>query len=291
MNYRQIETFRAVMQTRSMTLAAEQLHTSQPNVSRAMGLLQKETGLKLFERVGLRVMPTPEADALLQEVDRVYLGMQSIRDAAERIREFGVGGLRIAASPAVSIGLLPQAIQAFRKARPHVALSMHITDSATIARWTVAGHCDLGLAARVALPQETRGELMHRERAVCIVPAGHRLARKRKVVPADLAGEPFISMPTYDSARAAIDKLFQPEVRRLELETSHAANICVMVGRGLGVSIVNPLVQRALGIGDVVSLRFEPAIHFDCHAIRPKHRPEQAAVEDFLASLRLALGK
>ena len=51
MNYRQIECFRAVMHTGSMTLAAAQLHTSQPNVSRAIALLQRETQLKLFERL------------------------------------------------------------------------------------------------------------------------------------------------------------------------------------------------------------------------------------------------
>ena len=61
MNCRQIECFRAVMHTGSMTLAAAQLHTSQPNGSRAIALLQRETQPQLFERVGQRVVPTPEA--------------------------------------------------------------------------------------------------------------------------------------------------------------------------------------------------------------------------------------
>ena len=59
MNFKQIEMFRAVMLSGSMTLAAKQLHTSQPNVSRAIALLQRETQLKLFDRVGVRVTPTP----------------------------------------------------------------------------------------------------------------------------------------------------------------------------------------------------------------------------------------
>ena len=49
------------MHTGSMTLAAAQLHTSQPNGSRAIALLQRETQPQLFERVGQRVVPTPEA--------------------------------------------------------------------------------------------------------------------------------------------------------------------------------------------------------------------------------------
>jgi DNA-binding transcriptional LysR family regulator len=289
MDFHQIETFRAVMQARSMTLAASQLHTSQPNVSRVIARLQKETGLKLFERVGLRLVPTPEAEALLREVDRAYVGLQAIGEAADRIRTLGAGGLRIAVSPALGIGLMPHALQQFRKHRPHVRVTVHTADSATISKWTAAGYCDFGLASFVADPEEVTGRLLHRERAICIVPAGHRLARKRSVRAADLAGEPFISLDPSDRARQRIDAAFDPDLRQLELETPQAATICVMVGRGLGVSIVNPLVYRVLKLRGVTALPFEPAIHFECHSLHPRGRPEQALVGDFLAAVRAAL--
>ena len=64
MDYKEIETFRSVMQTRSMTLSAATLHTSQPNVSRLIARLQRELGFQLFQRVGLRLVPTPEAEAV-----------------------------------------------------------------------------------------------------------------------------------------------------------------------------------------------------------------------------------
>ena len=289
MNLRQIETFRAVMQTRSMTLAADQLHTSQPNVSRVIAQLQRETGLKLFERIGVRLAATPEAEALLREVERVYVSVQTIGEAAGRIRTLGADGLRIAVSPALGIGLLPQALAVFREQRPNLSVTVHTADAATICKWTAAGYCDFGLASYVALPQEVEGRMLVRERAVCIVPREHRLAGKPKIQPADLAGECFISMPLTDRARQKIDGLFVPETRRLQMETSHAATICVMVARGLGVSIVNPLLYRALGLREVAAVRFDPAIHFECHSVHPKHRPEQALVGDFLDSVRAVL--
>ena len=187
MNFRQIDCFRAVMHTGSMTLAAAELHTSQPNVSRAIALLQRETQMQLFARAGLRVVPTPEAHALLKEVDRVYVGLQSISAAADRIRTLGVEGLRIAVTPALGISPVPRVLQVFRGLRPRVPVVVHTADSATICKWVSSRYCDLGLSAYVALPQEVDSELVLSERAVCIVPRGHRLARKRKVVPADLA--------------------------------------------------------------------------------------------------------
>lgn len=286
MNLRQIECFRAVMHTGSMTLAAAQLHTSQPNVSRAIALLQRETQMKLFERVGLRVVPTPEAHALLKEVDRVYVGLESIGAAAERIRTMGVEGLRIAVNPSHGITPVPQVLQVFRQMRPKVPVVVHTADSATICKWVSSRYCDLGLAAYVALPQEVSSELVISERAVCIVPRDHRLARKRKIVPADLAGESFISPSPPDVARAAIDSVFVPDLRKLEIETSLGTTMCAMVARGLGVSILNGAVIRELGLAGVHAIAFEPAIQFDCHVIRPRQQPEQALVADFLQALR-----
>jgi DNA-binding transcriptional LysR family regulator len=287
MNLRQIECFRAVMHTGSMTLAAAQLHTSQPNVSRAIALLQRETHMKLFERVGLRVVPTPEAHALLKEVDRVYVGLESIGAAAERIRTMGVDGLRIAVNPSHGISPVPQVLQVFREMRPKVPVVVHTADSATICKWVSSRYCDLGLAGYVALPQEVDSELVISERAVCIVPRDHRLARKRKVVPSDLAGESFISASAPDVARAAIDRVFVPEVRRLEIETSLAATMCAMVARGLGVSVVSGAVIRELQLAGVHAIAFEPAIQFDCHVIRPRQQPEQAPVADFVEAVRI----
>lgn len=289
MNYRQIECFRAVMHTGSMTLAAAELHTSQPNISRAIALLQRETQLILFERIGLRLVPKPEAYALLKEVDRIYVGLQTIREAADRIRTLGVDGLRIAVSPAIGISLVPRILQVFRGLRPHVPVVVHTTDSATICKWVSSGYCELGMVSYVALPQEVDSELVYADRAVCIVPRGHRLARKRKVVPSDLAGESFISLSPPDVVRAAIDRVFDPEVRKLEIETSLAATVCAMVARGLGVSIVEPQVLSELGLSGVHSLVFEPEIYFRCHLVRARQQPAQALVADFLEAMRIVV--
>lgn len=277
------------MRTGSMTVAATQLHTSQPNISRAIAQLQRETQLRLFERVGLRVVATPEAEALLREVERVYVGLTTIREAAARIRAHGVGGLRIGVTPALGVSLLPKALQVFRALRPGVPVLAHTSDSATVCRWTASGYCDFGVVAAVALPEEFDAELIHQERAVCIVPERHPLARRRRLRPTDLAGESFISMAPYDTARQSIDRLFDPETRKLELETSQATTICVMVALGLGVSIVNPRLLQALGVHGVKVVPFDPPIYFQYHVVRPRNRPEQALVGDFMHAARSVL--
>lgn len=58
MNFKQVEAFRAVMLSGSMTAAAEALHTSQPNISRLIAQLERLNGFSLFERIGSRLVPT-----------------------------------------------------------------------------------------------------------------------------------------------------------------------------------------------------------------------------------------
>ena len=60
LNPRQIEAFRAVMQTGTVTAAADVLHTTQPSVSRLLAQLAYETRLKLFDHHHGRLRPTPE---------------------------------------------------------------------------------------------------------------------------------------------------------------------------------------------------------------------------------------
>ncbi|MBC5766854.1 LysR substrate-binding domain-containing protein [Ramlibacter albus] len=282
MDFRQVEAFRSVMLTRSMTLSAAALHTSQPNVSRLIARLQAEAGFRLFQRVGLRLVPTPEAEALYVEVQRSFAGLGAIEAAAAAIREQGSGGLRIGASAALSIGVLPAAIRLFRKRRPDVAIKVNTSDSPTVCKWVAAGQCDFGLVSLAPDMPELSIELLHREHGLCIVPAGHRLANKRRVKAADLEGEAFISLGPGDLARAQIDAAFNPDRRRLNLETPYASTICTMVGMGLGVSVVNPMVLRWLQLPDVVSIPFSPKVEFRCYRVRAAHRLEQALAREFM---------
>lgn len=289
MDFRQVEAFHAVIQTRSMTLAAAQLHTSQPNISRLIARLQKETGLVLFKRVGLRLVPTPEAEALFREVQRSFVGLAELQRAASTIRELGTGGIRVGVSMGLSVGLLPQALQDFRRRRPDVSIKVHTSDSATVCKWVSAGFCDFGIAAFVPEMPELVVELLHRENGPCIVPSDHRLARKRRVHARDLDGEAFISLSASDPMRSMIDAAFSPDNRQLTLDTPYAITICKMVSLGLGVSVVSPMVWRSTQWPGAKAIPFVPSVEFRCYAVRAQHRVDPALATELLQSVRQVL--
>ena len=285
MKFKQIETFRVVMLMRSMTLAAKELHTTQPNVSRFISQLEAETGLRLFERKAGRLNPTAEGDALYQEVQRSFLGMDALEDSVRLIRQLGTGTLRVGAVPSIAMSVMPKVIQAFRERYPDTPVSIHTNDSPTVAKWTATRYCDLGLVSYLVDTPGVHSKLWAKEDGVCIVPAGHRLAKKRAVTASDFDNEPFISLTQGDGTRIAVDAAFIPDRRKLILDTPYAPTICRMVAMGLGVSVVNPLVVRNMSLPGVKALPFKPAVPFSRYVLVAQQHTESAQATAFLTCL------
>src|SRR5689334_15875028 len=84
-NHRQIEAFRAVFQTGSMTAAGALIGVTQPAISRLIRDLEGEIGWNLFDRSSGKLIPTPDAIALFREVQRSYHGLDRVADAAAQL--------------------------------------------------------------------------------------------------------------------------------------------------------------------------------------------------------------
>lgn len=86
MNLRQVEAFRSIMLRGSMTATAQALRTSQPSISRLIAELEAAIGFKLFERQAGRLKPTDEGLSFYREVERSFLGLDNLNQAARDIR-------------------------------------------------------------------------------------------------------------------------------------------------------------------------------------------------------------
>lgn len=285
MKFKQVETFRVVMLTRSMTLAAKELHTTQPNISRFIAQLEAQTGFRLFERKAGRLTPTAEAEAFYLEVQRSFLGMDALEDSVRLIRRLGTGTLRIGAVPSIAMSVMPKVIHAFRQRYPDTPVSIHTSDSPTVAKWTATHYCDLGLVSYLVDTPGVQSRLWAKEDGVCIVPTRHRLARKRSVTAHDFDNEPFISLTQGDGTRVAVDAAFVPDNRKLILDTPYAPTICRMVAMGLGVSVVNPLVVRNMSLPGVKALAFTPTVPFSRYVLVAQQHTESAQTVAFLECL------
>ncbi|QCI11712.1 LysR family transcriptional regulator [Pseudomonas putida] len=288
MNLRQIEAFRSVMRLGSMTAAAEALYTSQPNVSRLISQLELSTGLTLFKRAGVRLIPTQEGQAFFHEVERAYVGLDSLKHSAKNIRNLGTGRLRVAGVPSTGLSVLPAVLKAFIASRPELTVSLHVNSSPTVEQWVKSQFCDIGIVVHPGDVSSHQVELLAQVAAVCVLPRAHPLAERAHITFADLEGQPFISLCHGDGTRAQVDGLFeQAGVERvMAVEAQYSAISCEMVALGMGVTLAHPLVARDFRHRDIVIKPFKPDILFPTYVIWPQAQARTLLAEEFVDTLK-----
>jgi len=290
-NSRQVEAFRAMMLTGSVTDAAKLMAVTQPAVSRLLRDFQALLKMELFERRGSGLVPTASATALYMEVERSFVGLDRIATAAEEIRGRRTGTLRIAALPALSNGYLPRLAGGFLKERPNLNLSFSGVISPIVIDWVLNNQCDIGFAevpiAHSGLPCVRLPALPR----VAVLPAGHRLAAKAVLEPRDFEGEAFVSLSSGTSSRHLIDQVFNRDdiSRVMRVETNLSEILCGMVSSGLGVGICDPFTAQEFEGRGIVARRFLPRIDFEFAAAFPPQRSPSPVALDLVEVMRQAL--
>lgn len=286
LNLRQLEAFRAVMISKTITRAAEMLYISQPAVSRLIADLERNVGFALFERRKGRLLPTPEAVVFYEEVERSFIGVKTIARTAQEIREFRTGSLLVAGSPAAALGYLPQVIHRFVEEHPGITVSLQIRSSLKVAEWVNSQQCDLGV---VVLPVDDPAvvtEPLLRTQMVCVLPPQHRLQSLEIIRPQDLEGEVFISLGF--EHRTPVDAVFAKArvKRKQQIETQLSAAACDFVLAGAGVTLADPITASVYRSRGAVTRAFEPAIPFSFDLLFPAHRPCARLTKAFATSLK-----
>jgi DNA-binding transcriptional LysR family regulator len=227
----------------NLSRAAEATNSSQPTLSRELARLEQVLGFDLFDRVRGRLRPTARALALMQEVERSFIGLEQIAQRARELRTLSGSRLRLACLPALAHALVPHALLALSKTAPDALVSVHPLESPWLEQALSEQRFDLGLSEASEPPPGVAWQALFEANEVAVLPATHRLCRKPVLQPQDFEGERFVSLAVNDTYRQDIDRLFAEQgVKRVQcLETESAVTICAMVRQGLGVAIVNPL--------------------------------------------------
>jgi len=285
--FRQIDAFRAVVSTGTVTESAQMLGISQPGVSRLISDLESGIGFKLFTRSGRNLQPTLEARLLVEEVRRALSGLERIKEAARAIQQFKHAQLRLITTPAFATVLTPRLIRAFAERRPEVMISLEIQSSDDTVEWMVSQNHDFGIAPPTGKNPVIMNRPLVTSEAVCILPPKHRLAGKRKITPEDLAGESFISYLADSIFRFEVDAIFRKAgiERRLQYEARTTDAICRLVAEGLGVSIVGSIHGERDGSPGYSAAPFVPGIPFGAALIWSRRKTISAVAEDFLSMI------
>ncbi|WP_458094431.1 LysR substrate-binding domain-containing protein [Roseomonas sp. WA12] len=288
LEYRHLEIFRAVMRTGSVTGAGALLGMSQPGVSRLLAQTETLAGFPLFQRVGGRLVPTEHAHALHEEAERVFIGVQEIAALTERLRRGTPRRIVIAAIPLLTLAVLPRAAAEWGRAERREQLIIHSGTVGRVIGMVASRQADLGLVTEIPDIPGLRTTVLARNRAMCAMAPGHRLARHATVRAADLDGEPYIALSREEGRQARVDAALESSgARPREIaECRMTSGAAAMAAAGAGITVVDPLAAApSMGAG-LVLRPFEPAIEVTYRLIWPEEAPDNFGRAELFQAIR-----
>lgn len=282
MRFRQLQALHAVIETGTVTAAAETLGISQPAISNLLAQLQDQTRLKLFERERGRLVPTPEALILQREIDTVVRGIDQVNLAVANLQNQRVGTLGVVCTHAVSFGFMTGLVSDFVKEFPDINVEFQTRYSQNIQQWVASGLAEIGISELPIL--DDRLEWVHMRFACQLaIPSDHPLSQLSSITAKDLDNVPFVGMGADHMTMSRLAELFLQSNSKLAVKCrSHLfRSLLEFVKSGLGVSLIDPFtLANDDGRGYVVR-PLVPEVCLDMAIIRHKTRAPSSLGKGF----------
>jgi DNA-binding transcriptional LysR family regulator len=241
----QLKTFEAVVRLGSMSRAAQELHVTQPAISKTMRLLQEEVGLALFEHVGKRLYLTDAGRELLTTCGDWLETWSRFEQSIADLKGLKQGRLRLAV---VTTGkyFMPRVIGPFCEMYPEIEISMQVLNRDRLVERITQNSDDLYIMGTPPDSLEIESERLMENPLVVLAPASHPWANRRRIPFAELADITFVMREQGSGTRIAVEREFHERglPLRIKLELGSNEAIKQAVAGGLGLSILSRSTMR-----------------------------------------------
>ncbi|RNB74449.1 LysR family transcriptional regulator [Brevibacillus panacihumi] len=256
MELRQLEYFTAICKEMHFSRAAENLCTTQSNLSQQIKFLENELGLPLFDRIGKRIMLTEAGKILLEQSQIIFEHVDYAKRAISDLKRMEGGKLDIGILPGDGDLLFDALLIDFHKTYPKLSIS--VTETMDVYEQVLNGMRDLGVTTVPVNPDDRISiiPLFHEEFALAIRP-DHPLA-KAKAVPFDQLQQ--LKMVMFGSGHQitkVIEAYCQEKGIALDtpIVTSTLSTLLSLVDQGIGASILPRMLLDYINHDNIVAVK------------------------------------
>ncbi|MCP5334223.1 MAG: LysR family transcriptional regulator [Oceanospirillaceae bacterium] len=241
MDIQALEAFIAVAGCGSFSMAAEQLHVTQPAISKRVAGLESDLGCSLFDRLPREAVLTPSGQALLIKARHIVDEIHALRSNLSDLSGNLAGTLKLCTSHHIGLHKLPPLLRLYRQLYPQVKLELHFLGSEEAFTAVEQGKVDLAFAT---LPEENREKLnaspLWHDPLVFVCARDHQLAQRKKLQLQDLADVDAILPETDTVTYQVVANLFKDANLKLQvaLPTNYLETIKMMLSVGLGWGVL-----------------------------------------------------
>jgi DNA-binding transcriptional LysR family regulator len=244
MDIDRLKVFIDAAQTLSFSKTAQQLHVTQPTVSKYIRDLEKSLSVRLFERSGAGLSLTEAGRALLPAAHHLLIECNKFQDLAKSLESEVSGRIRIACTTASGKYILPQLAARFRNLHPLVQMSiLSCTQEGAIERM-LEEDADLGVVSYEITSDRLECQHFFTDQIILIVPSNHPWVDRSYIELGEILDEPLILREsTSGTRRSLLTELARHDIKlddlSIFLEVGNAEAIVSTVASEVGVSFVS----------------------------------------------------
>lgn len=284
---KQLQAFVTVAEAEQITRAADRLGSSQSAVSTLIRQLEKNLGLRLFDRHTRLLRLTQAGADLLPVAQRAVADIQSMVDDLRELGALRRGRVSVASGTVQAALQLPGLIRAFGDRYPQVSIAMYDVAEKMVVEMIVSGAVDLGLGTVPEGESEVIGTRMSIDEFLIVMRPDDPLAKCKDLRWSDLSGAPLIGPQRGNPIRERLESELARQGVALELhrtvrEVSLPLTIIGMVEGGLGAAIMTAAVARlATAMGLVTRTPLDPIVTREVSLIQRRDRSLSPAARQF----------
>ncbi|MEZ2297098.1 LysR substrate-binding domain-containing protein [Variovorax sp. RCC_210] len=235
-----LRLFLNVVEAGSLTGGAARSHMTLASASQRVRGMEDALGSALLTRHAQGVRPTEAGRTLLHHARVVLQQMERLRGELGEYGQGLKGHVRFLCGTAALTEHLPEVLARFLAQHPRVSIDLEERASPDTVEALRAGLCDIGIVSDAIDTQGLECHPFRRDDLVLVMPRGHALATRRRVMLADVVDDEFVGLP----ADSALQQLVTSHARTLARHLSYRVRVrnfeavCRLVEQGIGVAIV-----------------------------------------------------
>ncbi len=298
MRIEQLKYLVEIAKTHSITVAAENLHVTQPTISEAIKKLEQELNVNLFSRSKTGVHPTNIGREILQAAIIITEQVEKITGISHNYNYQGNtvlgGNLSISMLPSVSNSIMPTMLPEFTANYPNIKLSLLERNSSDIIQVVQSQQCDLGIFHTIEEkpPVQVKPplELQHlfSEKIYIIVSKHSNLAHKKSLSMKEACQYP-ISLLSYHPQDNILDSLYDNGINpNIVLKTNNRSLVRMQVAEGNSISILVNSSMNSMDLlsKDIVAIPVSDSIHLKVFCVYNQQNPQLDLIRLFIAKLK-----
>lgn len=259
-----LKTFLVVARTRSFSVAAKELGSSQGTVSHHIAAIETYFDAELFKRTANGVEVTDAGATLKETAEKMLQEAQNAKAKISSSKQNLSGTISIAASTIPEEHIIPSLTAGFQNRYPHVKFKIKAEDSLKSLSSLRASNVDFAAVGTIKGFEEKFDYIqVGQEDLVLIVPCNHELAKQTLVALSEIIKCPFIDREETSGTRKEIERLLEDnklglEQLKIALELGSTESIVTAVSEGRGISIISSIAAKkayAAGLVKIVKIK------------------------------------